>query len=249
MGRLRSFPFAWFAPVVLVTLGMFLLLYWHVSNTFRVSHTLTNEYARGLALGSDILSTHLSLMYDAHLVALDRDASKVDSYLRREQDLAAYLREAENLSHTDPLFLPLASLADLSLQLREAEHRALAAVSGSDGADAEALLHDPEYRNQGWKLEARIADYVAGLNRSFMERLDVEAKRELASLVGAFVIFLLSAAVWVLLMQRLRAWGQALESEMTQRREARRRRTCAGPRRRRPSGSWPPGSPTISTTS
>jgi signal transduction histidine kinase len=218
--RLKQFPFVWFSVVIAVTLGMFLLLYWHVSNTFRVSQTLTNEYARGLELGSHILSTHLSLMYDAHLVVLDGDVAKVDSYRKLEQDAASYLQEARELGKVNPLFAPLASLGDLSLRLRQTENAALDAFSTGNSPAAEAVLHNPDYRSLGWALEARVADYMTSLNLSFRERLGIEANKELASLVVAFAIFSLSAAVWVVLMQRLRSWGQALESEMAQRRDA-----------------------------
>lgn len=223
MTRLKQFPLAWFAVVVSVTLGMFLLLYWHVSNTFRVTEALTSEYARGLALGSRILSTHLSLMYDAHLVVLDRDIAKVGSYRTREQDLASSLQEARDLGKADPLYAPLASLGDLSLRLRQTENEALEALSTRDSIGAEAVLHSPDYLTLGWAIETRVADYMNGISHSFGERLRVEANKELASLVLAFVIFCLSAAVWVVLMQRLRAWGRALESEMVQRREAEER--------------------------
>jgi signal transduction histidine kinase len=223
VSRLKQFPLVWFAVVLSVTLGMFMLLYWHVANTFRVTETLTGEYARGLALGSRILSTHLSLMYDAHLVVLDRDVAKVGSYRTREENLASSLQEARDLGKADPLYAPLASLGDLSMRLRQTENEALDALSIRNGTEAEAVLHSPDYLRLGWAVETRVADYMTRLSESFRERLGVEANKELASLVLAFAIFCVSAAIWMVLMQRLRAWGRALESEMVQRQEAEER--------------------------
>jgi len=209
-----------FAAVIEVTLGMFLLLYWHVYNAFRVSQTLTNEYASGLALGSQILSSHLNLMYDAHLVVLDGDHTKVSSYRSRETELQSHLEEVHELGETDPAFASLASLGAVSLGLRQRENAALEALAKHESASAEAMLHSLEYRSLGWAFEARVADSMTRLNRSFSERLRVEGNRELAALVLAFAIFGLSTVVWVVLLQRLRAWGRALEAEMAQRREA-----------------------------
>ena len=220
MTKLKQFPLMGFAAVIAVTLGMFLLLYWHVYNTFRVSQTLTNEYASGLALGSQILSSHLNLMYDAHLVVLDGDHTKVSSYRSRETELQSHLEEVHELGETDPAFASLASLGAVSLGLRQRENAALEALAKHESASAEAMLHSPEYRSLGWAFEARVADSMTRLNRSFSERLRVEGNRELAALVMAFAIFGLSTVVWVVLLQRLRAWGRALEAEMAQRREA-----------------------------
>ncbi len=220
MTKLKQFPLMGFATVIAVTLGMFLLLYWHVYNTFRVSRTLTNEYASGLALGSQILSSHLNLMYDAHLVVLDGDHAKVISYRDWETGLQSHLEEARELGKADPAFASLASLGALSLGLRQRENAALDALANHDPATAEAMLHSPEYRSLGWAFEARVADSMTRLNRTFSERLRMEGHRELAALVLAFAIFGLSTLVWVVLLQRLRAWGRALEAEMAQRREA-----------------------------
>ncbi|MBP9604038.1 MAG: hypothetical protein KBE53_08145, partial [Chromatiaceae bacterium] len=220
MTKLKQFPLMGFATVIAVTLGMFLLLYWHVYNTFRVSRTLTNEYASGLALGSQILSSHLNLMYDAHLVVLDGDHAKVSSYRGWETGLQSHLEEVRELGKADPAFASLASLGAVSLGLRQRENAALDALANHDRATAEAMLHSPEYRSLGWAFEARVADSMTRLNRTFSERLRVEGNRELAALVLAFAIFGLSTLVWVVLLQRLRAWGRALEAEMAQRREA-----------------------------
>ncbi len=220
MTKLKQFPLVGFAAVITVTVSMFLLLFWHVYNTFRVSDMLANEYASGFALGSHILSSHLSLMHDAHLVVQDGDRTKVSSYRGWERELHSYLEEARELGQADPAFASLASLGDLSLGLRQRENAAIDALANSDSTTAEALLHSPEYRSLGWVFEARVADSMTHLNRSFSERLRVEGNRELAALVLAFGIFGLSAAVWAVLMQRTRAWGRALEAEMAQRREA-----------------------------
>lgn len=220
MTKLKQFPLVGFAAVITVTVSMFLLLFWHVYNTFRVSRMLTNEYASGLALGSQILSSHLNLMYDAHLVVLDGDHAKVISYRDWEMGLQSHLEEARELGKADPAFASLASLGALSLGLRQRENAALDALANHDPATAEAMLHSPEYRSLGWAFEARLADSMTRLNRSFSERLRVEGHRELAALVLAFAIFGLSTLVWVVLLQRLRAWGRALEAEMAQRREA-----------------------------
>ncbi len=218
--KLKQFPLMGFAAVIAVTLGMFLLLSWHVYNTFRVSRTLANEYASGLALGSQILASHLTLMYDAHLVVRDGDRTQVSSYRSWERDLHSYLEEARELGKADPAFAPLASLGELSLGLRQRENAAIDALANSDGTTAEALLHSQDYRSLGWAFEARVADSMNSLNRSFSVRLHREGNRELAALAIAFVIFGLSAAVWATLIQRTRAWGHALQAEMAQRREA-----------------------------
>lgn len=218
--RLKQFPLTGFIAVIAVTLGMFLLLYWHVYNTFRVGQTLTNEYARGLALGSQILSGHLNLMYDAHLVVLDGDRSKAETYRNGELRLQSYLEEARALAAADATFAPLASLQELSLALRQREHAALAALANDDEVGAEATLHSADYRGIGWALEARVAEAMASLNRSFSDLLQVEGEKELAALVVALVIFGLSALMWGVLVQRMRAWGQALEAEVAQRRDA-----------------------------
>ena len=110
--KLKQFPLMGFAAVIAVTLGMFLLLSWHVYNTFRVSRTLANEYASGLALGSQILASHLSLMYDAHLVVRDGDRTQVSSYRSWERDLHSYLEEARELGKADPAFAPIASFGE-----------------------------------------------------------------------------------------------------------------------------------------
>jgi len=218
--KLKQFPLTGFVAVIAVTVGMFLLLYWHVYNTFRVSQTLTNEYASGLTLGSQILSGHLNLMYDAHLVVLDGDHTKVSSYRSRETELQSHLEEARELAEADPAFASLASLGAVSLGLRQRENAALDALANHESAAAEAMLPSLEYRSLGWAFEARVADSMTQLNRTFSERLRVEGNRELAALVIAFAIFGLSTIVWVVLLQRLRAWGRALEAEMAQRREA-----------------------------
>lgn len=62
-----------------------------------------------------------------------------------------------------------------------------------------------------------MADAISHLNRSFIDRLHVEGKRELTSLALAFAIFGLSTLIWGLLLQRLKSRDRALEAEMAQR--------------------------------
>ncbi len=217
MTKLQQFPMRGFAAVITVTLGMFLLLYWHVYNTFQVSRMLTDEYSSAHALGSQILSNHLNLILDAHLMVHDGHYTGMSSYRNGESELQTQLEEAHDLGGNDDAFAPFAPLAIVSLELRQRENAAFDALANRDSATADAMLHSPEYLTLGRTFEALMADAISHLNRSFIDRLHVEGKRELTSLALAFAIFGLSTLIWGLLLQRLKSRDRALEAEMAQR--------------------------------
>lgn len=200
---------------------MFLLLGWHVLNTFRVSHDLKAEYSQGLATASRILSSHQRLVHEAHLIVFDGKPEKQNVYRQIEQELLQYFDVARGDQAGDPVVDGfLASMEGVSHQLRQVEHQALAALMRGDVPKAQELLNRQPNRSLAWSLEVTVADYIEALDQVFSDRLDAEGNKELVSLFVAFGIFGLSAGVWVLLIQRLRTWGRALEDEMGQRRSA-----------------------------
>ncbi len=221
MNRLQHFPYIWLVLVAAATLSMFLLLGWHVLNTFRVSHDLKAEYSQGLATASRMLSSHQRLVHDAHLIVFDGKPEQVDVYRQIERELLQYFDEAQRDQGGDPVFAGLSkSMESLSHQLRHQEHQALAALARGHATGAQELLHRQANRILAWSLEAKVAEYIEASDQVFSDRLDAEGNKELVSLLAAFVIFGLSVAIWILLIQRLRTWGRALEDEMTQRRAA-----------------------------
>lgn len=203
------------------TLGMFLLLAWHVLNTLRVSHQLTTGYSHGLATANQILSAHQRLALDAHLIVFDGKPERADAYRQNETALARAFAEARRDKGGDPLFDQLLnSIESTSREFRHQEYEALAASARGDASEARELLHRPMSKIVAWPLEAEVARYIEALDWDFSRRLDTEGDKERVSLFAAFVIFALSVALWTLLIQRLRVWGLALEEEMAQRRAA-----------------------------
>jgi signal transduction histidine kinase len=221
VNKIHRFPYAWLVLVATATLGMFLLLGWHALNTFRASQELKEEYSDNILTASRLLSTHQRLMHEVHLIVLDEATDRIAVYREHEQQMLDSLALARENNKANPgLTRLLDSLQSMNRQLREVEHQALAALVAGRIDAAHDLLHHQSDRTLDWALQSKVSDYIEGMDRLFSERLDAEGRKELVSLAVAFVIFGLSVAAWLLLIQRLRSWGIALQDEMNQRREA-----------------------------
>jgi len=214
----HSLPTFWFTVVAAATLGMFGLLGWHVYNSYRVAQALQGDYAWGLRLAGAMYSLNLRLAHSCHLFVLDGAAARLQEYQGAATQLNSQLAEA--LPRIPSQAQLIARARELSAALRQQEREAIEMSSQGRLVEAEALLHSAGYRDLINEFDAAVDSLVDYRNQAFANQLAREAARDRAMLLGAFVIFCVMAAVWLMLTARLRRWGAELKQEMALRERA-----------------------------
>lgn len=210
----------WSAPALLLSLLMFGSLGWHVYNTFRVERELEVESGSTEELRNRLCLLHQQLATNAVMVVATRDPHAEDRQVELAAALAAVIVEARD---NGPPGYNLNALWDAHQahdRLREIEDRAFAMAKGGQSAAALALLSSPEYQRLQDRFSGSAAQFVNDYRRLLDQRLLEETHKELGSLAVAFVFFILTVTIWLLLVTRLRGRERALLVEMAEREKA-----------------------------
>ncbi len=215
----RSLPTYWFTIVAAATFGMFGLLGWHIYSSHRVGHALQAEHARGLRLTNAMYSQNLRLAHLCHLVVFDGVLSEVEKYWDTANQMDGHLAEIVAGSDRHQMeSVARARWVNRGLRQRERDAMRMSAQGRQD--EAAAMLQNARYRSLMSEFDETVDDLVDDLNTTFSRRLEIEGARDRTMLVGAFSIFLVAAAVWLVLAVRLRRWGAKLQVEMALRERA-----------------------------
>ncbi len=210
----------WFAPAVLSSLLMFGALGWHVYNTHIVERQIKADAARTEEIRNRLCLFHQQLASNAVMVVASGDPRSE----QRQQELAAGLVALiDEAREQGPLGYDLSDLRDVheaQQGLRNIEDRAFAMNSQGQKEAALTLLSSAEYQSLQDRFSRSAARFVNDYRSLLDERLLNETHKELGSLAVAFAIFIVSVAVWLVLMTRLRGREQALQVEVTERKKA-----------------------------
>jgi two-component system sensor histidine kinase UhpB len=196
---------------------MFATIGWHVYNTFSVERELEAESGRTEELRNRLCLLHQQLASNAVMVVASRDPGAENRHVELAAALSAVIIEARE---SRPAGYNLNALWDAHQahdELREAEDRAFSLAKQGQSAAALALLAGRDYQSVQDRFSRSAARFVDDYRRLLDKRLLDETHKELASLGVAFVIFIATVVVWVLLMTRLRARERALMIEVAER--------------------------------
>ena len=210
----------WFVPALVSSLLMFGALGWHVYNTHNVERQIKVDAARTEELRNQLCLFHQQLASNAVMVVASGDARSEQRQRELAAGLGALIDEAREQG---PLGYNLSALweaHEAHRGLRDMEERAFAAdTQGQEGA-ALALLSSDEYQAWQDRFSRSAAQFVNDYRGLLDQRLLSEAHKEVGSLAVAFAIFIVSVAVWLVLMTRLRRREGALMVQVMEREKA-----------------------------
>ena len=212
----------WFATALLWSLLMFAALVWHVYNTFDVGRQLKADASRSEEVRNRLCLIHQQLASNAVMVA----ASSGPGAEKRQRELAAELVTLiGEARHHSPEGYNLDALWDAQQAqegMRNIENRAFAMAKQGQREAALTTLSSADYVKLQDGFSRSAARFVSAYRDRLDDRMLAERDKALGSLVVAFVIFVVTLVVWVVLMVRLRRREQALVIEMAQREKAER---------------------------
>ena len=210
----------WFIPALVSSLLMFGALGWHVYNTHNVERQIKVDAARTEELRNRLCLFHQQLASNAVMVVASGDARSEQRQRELAAGLGALIDEAREHG---PLGYNLSALweaHEAHRGLRDMEERAFAAATqGQEGA-ALALLSSDEYQAWQDRFSRSAAQFVNDHRSLLDQRLLSEGHKEVGSLAVAFAIFIVSVAVWLVLMTRLRRREGALMVQIMEREKA-----------------------------
>jgi signal transduction histidine kinase len=212
-------PRRWFALALILSVAMLLVIGWHLYRSFLMVEAVRNVHFAGERLHDDFLESHHQLRACALeavvMAAPDCEAGYHALRIRFDRVAGEFFALAADV----PASL-LESAATASERLRELEERTLAHDGSDPERTAHALLTANAYRLSEFELKRTAHVIVTHQREQLHARLLAERRLEVISLGAGFLIFIVSLAVWVELIRRLRRWRQALLQEVSVRREA-----------------------------
>jgi PAS domain S-box-containing protein len=212
--------FWWIAAALLFSLAMFGAMGWHVFNTFDVGRHLKAEAARSEELRNRLCQLHQQLTSNAVMVVASGDPHAEERQRGLADTLAALIDEARAQAPTASDLDTLWETHETQQELRAIEERAFALARRGEEVAALALLSGTDYQALQNGFSSSAARFVNDYRSRLDDRLLAERDKELASLVAAFVIFIVTLIVWLVLMTQLRRRERALVAEVGERERA-----------------------------
>jgi signal transduction histidine kinase len=215
----RRFPWVWVGSAILLTILMFAGLAWHVRSTFEVGREVAESYVASDRLRDLMTELQQQLATTAILLIATHDPSWKVRHLEVESKLQQALRETIADSESGYNQAALVQARDAISELGRLEAEATSLAEWGEVNEALALLSGDEYRELQRRFVAASQRFIDDHRGFLNERLAVQAEREVQSIGVAFLILLLSLAIWLALVRRLRRWGAALDRESVIRRQ------------------------------
>jgi signal transduction histidine kinase len=210
----------WFAPALVLSLLMFGALSWHVYNTHSVERKLKADAGRTEEVRNRLCLFHQQLASNAVMVVASGDPTAEQRQRELTAGLAALIDKARVGGPEGYNLNALRAAHEAHQRLRGIEERAFALAKQGHEPAALALLSSAEYLALQDDFSHSAARFVDDYRSLLDDRLMEETHKELGSLAVAFAIFIVSVAVWLVLMTRLRRREQALVIEVAEREKA-----------------------------
>lgn len=210
----------WFAPALLSSLLMFGILGWQVYNTFRVQRELGAETGRAEELRNRLCLLHQQLASNAVMVVASGDSRAEQTQHELATKLTVAIAEAREQGSVGYNLSALWDAQEAHDGLRNIEDHATSMAKQGQEAGALALFSSVEYQTLQNQFSRSAARFIDDYRRLLDERWIDETSKELGSLAVAFVIFVVSAAVWMFLIARLRGRERTLLVEVAEREKA-----------------------------
>ncbi|MGB5590183.1 MAG: ATP-binding protein [Gammaproteobacteria bacterium] len=215
----RRFPWLWVGSAFLLTVLMFAGLAWHVRSSFEVGREVAESYVASDRLRDLMTELQQQLATTAILLIATHDPSWKVRHMEVESKLQTALRETIGNTESGYNTAALIEAGEAIRELSALEAEATSLAEWGEVNEALALLSGDEYRDIQQRFLAASQLFIDDHRRFLNERLALQAEREVQSVGVAFLILLLSLAIWVALVRRLRRWGTALDRESGIRRQ------------------------------
>ena len=212
--------FWWFAPALVFSLLMFGALGWHVYNTFDVARQMKAEATRTEEMRNRLCLFHQQLATNAVIAAASGEPHSAERQRELVAGLVALIDEARERGPAGYNLSALWGAQQASEGLRDIEERAFATAKQGQEVAALALLSGAEYQALQNDFSRSAARFVNDYRSLLDDRLLDERNKDVGSLVVAFVIFIVTLAVWAVLISQLRRREQALVVEVAEREKA-----------------------------
>jgi len=215
----RRFPWVWVGSAILLTILMFAGLAWHVRSTFEVGREVAESYVASDRLRDLMTELQQQLATTAILLIATHDPTWKVRHMEVESKLQQALRETIADSESGYNQAALVQARDAISELSRLEAEATSLAEWGEVNEALALLSGDEYRELQRRFLAASQLFIDDHRGFLNDRLALQAEREVQSIGVAFLILLLSLAIWLALVRRLRRWGAALDRESVIRRQ------------------------------
>jgi signal transduction histidine kinase len=214
-----GFPWAWVGSAFVLTVLMFAGLAWHVRSTFEVGREVAESYVASDRIRDLMTELQQQLATTAILLIATHDPSWKTRHLEVEARLQEALGETIKLSESGYNQEALIQASDAIRELSRIEAEATTLADWGEVNEALSLLSGDEYREWQQRFLGASQLFIDDHRRFLNSRLASQAEREVQSVGVAFIILLLSLAIWMALVRRLRRWGAALDQESRIRRQ------------------------------
>lgn len=215
----RGFPWVWVGSAIVLTVFMFVGLAWHVRSTFEVGREVAESYVASDRLRDLMTELQQQLATTAILLIATHDPSWKTRHLEVEAKLQEALRETIDNSASGYNQAALIQARDAVRELSRIESEATTLADWGEVNEGLSLLSGEEYRSWQRRFLGASQLFIDDHRRFLNERLLIQEAREVQSLGVAFMILLLSLAIWIALVRRLRRWGAALDQASRIRRQ------------------------------
>lgn len=214
-----GFPWAWVGSAFVLTVLMFAGLAWHVRSTFEVGREVAESYVASDRIRDLMTELQQQLATTAILLIATHDPSWKTRHQEVEARLQEALGETIRLSESGYNREALIQASDAIRELSRIEAEATTLADWGEVNEALSLLSGDEYRAWQQRFLGASQLFIDDHRRFLTTRLASQAEREVQSVGVAFIILLLSLAIWIALVRRLRRWGSALDQESRIRRQ------------------------------
>ncbi|MEJ2515577.1 MAG: ATP-binding protein [Gammaproteobacteria bacterium] len=213
-------PTGWLVAAVAATLAMLGWLAWHAAGSVWSLREMQTSHAQAAQLHDTLLRLGADLQRTAQMAVATDDTSHLTAHAATEVSLRAaiegLLATRSRPEERGPLTDALASISALS----EVEANAIALLEAGQQADALRAVTGPAYEEQLANLTGALQRFDDSYHRWGLAETIGLTRKEIASLSGAFGLFTVVIAAWILLILRLQRERVALVNEIGRRSRA-----------------------------
>lgn len=204
----------------LLSILVFAPMAWHVDNTFQTYRTFMDSHQGIEDLREDIVHLNLNIITVAGDLVASGDGLPDSLRNRLTGELQAALARIRQDAAPCKINEHFARADSARQSLRALEVQALTLSSQGEINQARAILQGHQYWNTLDNFNSALESLLSHCSSNWARVLSQERKREIGTLAGAGVIFLLSMFTWFVLLRKVENREKRLRQEVKDRQRA-----------------------------
>ena len=213
----RRTQFGVVVSAAVLTLLSFAFQAWHVYSTFEVGQHALASVEQSQKVRSNFGKQINRLVTSTQMATLTGETRWQERHSRIAAAAASGIEEARALAKGTLAENTIGSLEQAFRELQRVQREALALTNTGQSGEALARLSSPDYLAAQEAARLSADKFLSGVGHEVSGELAAAQRSELVSLAVATAIFLLTIAIWLVLLWRVRRGQIALEQEVQQR--------------------------------